>query len=275
MANTNDELTDSSTKEAGYPLLKPHDFGLRDIHTEPTICGLELNLKASTDGASHPVIGGIIAINRTFYAMTSVRALLNAKYPYDERLSSREFDWALCEIDLSLAMPNLNGTDRLLDCMYNIDNRYVEVLAGPDWLVHRVPLRAHILTKYPNHIDERIDRTVDIGKLLPLEMDRLKNFDFPTGAWVVWNDSVQGYLVDCERSSKGWQYCYMMPMETAFQSIKEHLGLKGKERIVFGKELHEMMKRAREWFETRNNIAKYGKDPTMSSLGPGYGSGRA
>ena len=223
----------STAEGAPYRFLEPQDLGLPHRHKASSTCSLILNPGGSDSGVKQTVIGGIISIQNTLYAMTSANSLVSAKHPYKVHYSSQRLDWALCQIDPSLAMPNRDLSLPLLHYMQE-----EELMPGP----------VHILGGYGPHkgvLSAQLDTTIggfpwDV-KMRTIVMDasvKSKKSKFLMGAWVVQGQTVCGYVVHRGLTTDGEKVCcYMISMGQAFGEIERMLG----EKIVFGQELHDTM----------------------------------
>lgn len=226
--------TAGSTGAGRYRYLEPQDLGLSPRHKISTICGNILNTAAAPLGVKNTVIGGIISINQTFYAMTSAHSLANAQRPYKVQFNSDELDWALCEVANTLAVPNIYSSSPLLRYMQEEELEHTE---GP----------VDVLVGFDSSYKAKLSR--DLGTTLSwFDQDikmRIVTTTLPrktiirTGAWIVKGDSLCGYVVHSEPQEVGGngRVGYMVPIWQAFKEIEAKTGGK----VVFGQELHDMI----------------------------------
>ena len=232
IANANMNPTTSSIGGAPSRYLEPEDLGLSPRHKISTICGNILNTAAAPFGVKNTVIGGIISINQTFYAMTSARSLANAQRPYKVQFDSNKLDWALCEVANTLAVPNIHGSSPLLRYMQEEELEHTE---GP------VDILVGFHSSYRAYIRPEIGTTLgwfdqDV-KVRTVSTTLPKTTKIRTGAWVVKGDLLCGYVVHSEPDVDGGRVGYMVPIWQAFKEIEAKTGKK----IVFGQELHDIM----------------------------------
>ena len=236
IANANMNPTTSSIGGGPSRYLEPQDLGLSPRHKISTICGNLLNSAATPSGVKNTVIGGIISINQTFYAMTSGRSLANAQRPYKVQFDSDKLDWALCEIANTLAVPNIYGSGPLLRYMQEEELEHtegpVDVLVGFD-SSYRAYL-SHELGTTLGWFDQNV-------KVRTFSTSLPKTTKIRTGAWVVKGDSLCGYVVHSEPQEVGGngRLGYMVPIWQAFKEIEAKTGRK----VIFGQELHDMIER--------------------------------
>ena len=234
MSNTNMKPTTSSAGGDSSQLLEPKDLELSSKGMPSTLCGTILNTARIRSGVKDTVIGGVICINHSFYAMTSARSLANAQHSYEVQFKSDRLDWALCEVTDRLAVPNAYDSGPLLRYMQEDELEHttgpVEVLDGYS------PCKANLI---PDGYTT-MSRFGHDAKLRPIFTTLHKETIFRTGAWVVKDDALCGYVVHSEPQLKGSSTLgYFIPIWQAFKEIEATTGKK----IVFGQELHDMMGR--------------------------------
>ena len=212
-----------------YHFLRPQDLGL-PLHSKPSsICGEILNPEGSADGVKRTVVGGVICIQNTFYAMTSRHAHVNATHAYLVQYASHRLDWALCEIAPSLVVPNL---DLSLPLLYYAQEEEltpgaVNVLDGNG------PHRGYL----NDDLDTSISGSSWEVKVRNVIMDGGVKCNFSMGAWVVRGQTVFGYVVHTAPTKDKRKCCHMIPIAQAFADIERKVG----QKIIFGQELHNMM----------------------------------
>lgn len=219
----------STAEGAPHRFLEPQDLGLSHHFKASSICGLILNPGGNTSGVKRTVIGGIISIHNTFYAMTSANAHNNAKHPYKVQYSSQRLDYALCQVTYSLAEPNcdLGLSLPLLDYAQEKElfTGDVNVLGGNG--------------PHKGWLNDDLDTTIsglDV-KVRNIVMDKVVGARFAKGAWVVRGPVVLGYVVHTSPTTDKRMYCHMIPIARAFADIERRFG----QKIVFGQELHHRM----------------------------------
>ena len=212
-----------------YHFLTPQDLGLPLHPKASTICGEMLNPEGSADGVKGTVVGGVICIQNTFYAMTSKHAHVNATHAYLVQYASHRLDWALCEIAPSLAVPN---RDLSLPLLYYAQEEEltpgaVNVLGGDG--------------SDRGYLDDELDTNIsgfpwDV-KVRNVVMDRGVKSKSSMGAWVVRGQTVLGYVVHTAPTKDKGTFCHMIPIAQAFEDIERKVG----QKVIFGQELHDMM----------------------------------
>ncbi|KAK0507454.1 hypothetical protein JMJ35_009977 [Cladonia borealis] len=220
--------TTSAAGGAPYRFLEPQDLGLPNHPKASSICGEILNPGGSASGVKRTVIGGIISIHNTFYAMTSANAHFNAMHPYEVQYESQELDYALCRITPSLAVPNRDRSHPLL--YYAQEEQLtpgdVYVLGGNG---------PHL--GYLHYFDTRIGGFPSDVKIGTIMMGQNVGAKFAMGAWVVRGQMVLGYVVHTSPTRDKRMYCHMIPIKQAFADIEREYG----QKVVFGQELHDNM----------------------------------
>ena len=228
--------TTSSTGGDPSRYLEPKDLEPSSKQKVSTICGRILNTALTPSGVKDTVIGGVICINQTFYAMTSARSLANASHLYEVQFESDKLDWALCEVTDKLAVPNTYDSGPLPRYMQEDELEHttgpVEVLVGFSSYKAKLVSDGDTTMSGFGH-DVRIRAVVTI-------LPKKKNPIIRTGAWPVKGDALCGYVVHSEPQHEGsGRLGYFIPIWQAFKEIEAKTGGK----IVFGKELHNMMER--------------------------------
>ena len=226
--STNMYPTTSTAGEAPYRFLEPQDLGLPNHHKASSICGEILNPGGSASGVKRTVIGGIISIHNTFYAMTSANAHFSAIHPYEVQYKSKDLDYALCRITPSLAVPN---RDRSHPLLYYAQEKQltpgdVYVLGGNGPHIGYLDYLGTTVGGFP--------QDVNMGTII---MDHNVGAKFSMGAWVVRGHMVLGYVVHSSLSPKKRMLCHMIPIKRAFAEIEREF----RQKVVFGQELHDKM----------------------------------
>ena len=241
-----------------------------------TSCGLKLEFSVlrqdMTPSQVYSSLGGILCIGGVFYGMTTAHTFLakwNKKADrkgrqgleplsqygsgrtlpgsivYDglaysflgqvarvdgqfDAYESSASDWALFALPQSCILPNINRPSERLTFV----SPQSQLTAGEVHILHGVEGRYSGFLTQPCvsfHMKNKVMDVREVALDTPLPCGA-------SGSWVVRDYQVCGYIVAITGLGRS---CFMVPMERAFQDIEAVFG----QRIVFGWELHEAIRR--------------------------------
>lgn len=222
-----DQATSSSASVgAPYQMLYAEDLGLDgDYNREgdlrlkdetATICGKKLNPKGTRSGVKDTVIGGVLCLGHINYAMTSKRSHDNVSHShFVTHHSKKNLDWALCQIFVTIKLPNVHGSTRLIH--YNKEEDLPEIPGTVKVLAGRGEEFEARLGTGDGWVTDAFPGVKLVGLITQLPNKTI----IPRGAWVVKDDSLCGYVVHCEPGGN-LRTGYMVPIERAFKEM-EHI----------------------------------------------------